>query len=139
MRRQAFLTAGWVEQFNSTIRAEPRQVIFRGDPRVWVRVVDGPDRRDPILALDIDDDRPVLRLGADGRPADAAAQIRVSYPVLRQVLVDGDLPAARQAINEGTLEADGERETLLYYLYHLFPGGPAGAARLATTVAGFTE
>jgi hypothetical protein len=138
MTTSTFLADDWLAQFNRDIGAEPRGVVLDGGSRLRVRLSDAPPGSRDTLDLDVVDGRPVVMVPADPLgPTDAEAT--VPHRLFRTMLLEGDMLAGIRAYEDGALVASGRRETLLYFLYHLYPGGPDGAARVATGVNAYTE
>jgi hypothetical protein len=136
MTTHTFLDDDWLVRFNADISATPRGVILEGGSRLRLRVSGGPAGTRGQLDLDIADGRPVVLAAHDRQPADAAAE--VPYDLFRTMILEGDMLAGMRAYEEGVLVATGRRETLLYFLYHLYPGGPEGAAGVASRVSAYT-
>jgi hypothetical protein len=139
MTEHTFLDAAWIERFNADIRAVPRQVIALPDTRLRLRVLDGPAGTRPSVILGLDENEPILL--ADPGPGSGetvTAEIELPYDLLRTMFLEGDMLAGVQACEDGRGTATGRRETLLYFLYHLFPDGPEGARRTAEAVSAYT-
>jgi hypothetical protein len=137
MTTHTFLDDDWLARFNDDIRAEPRNVVALPDTRLAVRVPDAPGGR-RTLVLDVQDERPIVLDGASATAGEVTAEIEVPHDLLRTMLVDGEMLAGLSACDTGEAVPDGRRETLLYFLYHLFPGGPEGAQRVAASVGSYT-
>ena len=138
MTTHAFLDDAWIARFNEDIRSEPRNVVALPDTRLLVRVPDAPGGR-RTLVLDVQDDRPVVLDGGSASADDVTAEIDMPHDILRTMLVQGEMLAGLSACDTGDAVPGGRRETLLYFLYHLFPGGPEGAQRVASSVASYTR
>lgn len=129
-----FLTPQWIERFNEVIGRAERPVrppTPRGSVVALRTTTGGPD-----LALEIREHRPTLSLL--NAPAATAGSVSLSSRLLTSALVDGRMDLVSEALHSGEVEAEGEREILLYYLYHLFPNGPQGADEAAREIREFT-
>jgi hypothetical protein len=136
MTTHEFLDDGWIDRFNRDIRATPRGVVALDDTRLRLTITDGPDGSRESLVLDVDDGRPLVV--ADGADRDVTAEVDLPYDVVRSMFLDGEMLAGLRACDGGGAVATGRRETLLYFLYHLFPGGPDGARQTAEGVRAYT-
>lgn len=121
-----FLSVDWQRAANLVLAAVPRPVTPPvTNPRLTVHT-DTNKRFELVIA----EDRPQFDLDS-GQPT---AEVTVPEGMLRRGLLWGEM----QKVFGTAHSATGSRETLLYFAYHLFPEGPAGAAEMASRVRSLT-
>jgi hypothetical protein len=133
--KNPFLTSKWITTTNAVLGGEQRQVLTPYAVAPLVLNIRNARRGElSLLTLTTTDRRPTLEEGHRGRNIHGSAQVSLDRETFHAMFTKGDMSAAWSAWETGDLHAEGPREVLLYYLYHLFPNGPEGASRMAAAI-----
>jgi hypothetical protein len=120
-----FLSEPWMDATNQVLGRDDRPVV--------------PPVQDPRLRVSTDGaEFDLVLVGRAPRIEPPSGTPTASVTLRRRILERAFLNGSFQLCAAGAQNPEGSRETLLYFLYHTYPGGPAGAREMADEVRGHT-
>lgn len=133
-----FLSSQWVATVNDILGEVPRGVITPfGDARMIVQVTSESDVIMHRILFRTHQGCPSMSV-LDHDLTDVQARVTLSSHLLQRMFLQADVPGMLAGWRNGEVIVSGQREILLFYLYHLLPGGYTNATGIAHRIKDMT-